>query len=1154
MATKTASSVSTVAVFFAVVALALFTSRSDAFVSPPSVANLVLPYQQPGQGVHHHHHHHHRRRANDRSIPLYAATASGSDIGVINSWKLLPDGRIQGVMADSGDNVLTSPLKKQTGLKEESTVRTVSGSRYRLGTPAAPDDNGNSNDNDTNMSPDRLGTPRATVPGVNMPGANGDETPVRATQPLRSAPTASQDRVLNEYVANKGRATIPVSESSGSAPEGSTEKEKKNRFLTPLVGGASAIAVGAAIGSGVVSDKGLDFDKLKNLPDPSKILESTKSLGLPDIKALRAPAIPSDGISLPKFEGLSLPSPKLPDVGIPDVGLKLPDVKLPSAPSVKINVPNGVKNLGDAAGDAIGEALDGTGLKLPSNPFEKKPQTPPSVGMGPYKVPMPYLDQQIVQAKREAAEKEEAARIQKIKEEEQARVKAEEEAMAQRAREREQALKERAEAEALIRKQAEERVQKAEQETARLRTEAEKEAARLRTEAQQEAARLRTQAEQETARLRTLAEQETARLRAESEKETARLRSESEQVAARLRAEVEKTRAEVEKTRMDAMAKEKAAADESARLKKEVESALLKERAAKEEFSEKLKAAEVAQLNQAQDFTAKLAAAQEAAAKERALAEETILAQKLAAEAATREEEAREALETATVEARQASIGAMAARKATYAKPSLSTYAEWQQRQQVAYEARIKQAGSEIKATTAASSNSASPSSQDNLSTYKRWQQSVLAKQVVSLSAEPVTAAYATGAPAPVANQLISGSSKLSEFATRLNGDLGYTIAGSAALIGGITYGYNYQKIQDEIEQAAETQSSPTNENVAPPSPPVKPLTPVVPPTPKVQPKQEIATSVTMAIDPKPTSNDPVKTSASVTKEVSPRPAKGSYSPFSGPSKSTEPVSATVEAIEPQAASVSTAEVKSNTGSYLDSMSKVSDGTASPKTSFSPFANPKKTASNDSLYKPPSGELSSAEERVDDPLDSDVSESAAAGPSYLDSMSAPSAGLKSSYSPFGTPKAPAKDSLYDPPVSVELPSEKDESSPADETNDFVEGVESPANGGSYFDSMAKTNGSGAAAPKASYSPFGATKTWQTSSDSLYDVPLAVSEESSTNEASTTESLEAVTSSQGSYLTGLDDSNAPSGVKKSYSPFGTKPKAVRDNGLYSPGNS
>jgi len=1140
MGTKTASSVSTVAVFFAVVALALFTSRSDAFVSPPSVANLVLPY-------HHHHHHHHRRRANDRSIPLYAATASGSDIGVINSWKLLPDGRIQGVMADSGDNVLTSPLKKQTGLKEESTVRTVSGSRYRLGTPAAPDDNGNDNGNDTNMSPDRLGTPRATVPGVNMPGSNGDETPVRATQPLRSAPTASQDRVLNEYVANKGRATIPVSESSGSAPEGSTEK-KKNRFLTPLVGGASAIAVGAAIGSGVVSDKGVDFDKLKNLPDPSKILESTKSLGLPDIKALRAPAIPSDGISLPKFEGLSLPSPKL-----PDVGLKLPDVKLPSAPSVKINVPNGVKNLGDAAGDAIGEALDGTGLKLPSNPFENKPQTPPSVGMGPYKVPMPYLDQQIVQARKEAAEKE-AARIQKMKEEEQARVKAEEEAMAQRAREREQALKERAEAEARIRKQAEERAQKAEQETARLRTEAEKEAARLRTEAQQEAARLRTQAEQDTARLRTLAEQETARLRAESEKETARLRSESEQVAARLRAEVEKTRAEVEKTRMDAMAKEKAAADESARLKKEVESALLKERAAKEEFSQKLKAAEVAQINQAQDFAAKLAEAQEAAAKERALAEETILAQKLAAEAATREEEAREALETATVEARKASIGAMAARKATYAKPSLSTYAEWQQRQQVAYEARIKLAGSEIKATTAASSNSASPSSQDNLSTYKRWQQSVLAKQVVSLSADPVTAAYATGAPAPVANQLVSGSSKLSEFATRLNGDLGYTIAGSAALIGGITYGYNYQKIQDEIEQAAETQSSPTNENVAPPSPPVKPLTPVVPPTPKVQPKQEIATSVTMAIDPKPASNDPVKTSASVTKEVSPRPAKGSYSPFSGPSKSTEPASATVEAIEPQAASVSTAEVKSNTGSYLGSMSKVSDGTASPKTSFSPFANPKKTASNDSLYKPPSGELSSAEERVDDPLDSDVSESAAAGPSYLDSMSAPSAGLKSSYSPFGTPKAPAKDSLYDPPVSVALPSEKDESSPADETNDVVEGVESPANGGSYFDSMAKTNGSGAAAPKASYSPFGATKTWQTSSDSLYDVPLAVSEESSTNEASTTESLEPVTSSQGSYLTGLDDSNAPSGVKKSYSPFGTKPKAVRDNGLYSPGNS
>lgn len=119
---------------------------------------------------------------------------SGSGLGVIDSWKLLPDGRIKGVMAGSGDSVLTSPLKNKNGLKEKSTVRTVSGSRYKLGTPAA---GGN------NLPANRLGIPRTTL------GA-------RATQPLNS-----QEGFMQNFLDNKDRATVPLqSSSTGSAEKG----------------------------------------------------------------------------------------------------------------------------------------------------------------------------------------------------------------------------------------------------------------------------------------------------------------------------------------------------------------------------------------------------------------------------------------------------------------------------------------------------------------------------------------------------------------------------------------------------------------------------------------------------------------------------------------------------------------------------------------------------------------------------------------------------------------------------------------------------------------------------------------------------------------------------------------------------------------------
>ena len=170
MAANSSSNVSTLALLIATVTVVLSTNLSDAFVPPPFLANNVAPNKLQHDGF--------------STTSLYASTLPGSGLAVIDSWKLLPDGRIKGVMADTGDSVLTSPLKSKNGLKERATVRTVSGSRYRLGTPSVA------------LSADRLGTPRATMAGVNNN---------RATQPLKS-----QDGLMQNFLDNKGRATMPL--------------------------------------------------------------------------------------------------------------------------------------------------------------------------------------------------------------------------------------------------------------------------------------------------------------------------------------------------------------------------------------------------------------------------------------------------------------------------------------------------------------------------------------------------------------------------------------------------------------------------------------------------------------------------------------------------------------------------------------------------------------------------------------------------------------------------------------------------------------------------------------------------------------------------------------------------------------------------------
>lgn len=126
-----------------------------------------------------------------RETSLLAAAAplrSGSGLDVIDSWKLLPDGRIKGVMAGSGDSVLTSPLRNKNGLKETSTVRTISGSRYKLGKPASL------------LPANRLGVARKTLG-------------VRGTQPIQNNSMASQKGFMQNFLDNKGRATAPVQSS-----------------------------------------------------------------------------------------------------------------------------------------------------------------------------------------------------------------------------------------------------------------------------------------------------------------------------------------------------------------------------------------------------------------------------------------------------------------------------------------------------------------------------------------------------------------------------------------------------------------------------------------------------------------------------------------------------------------------------------------------------------------------------------------------------------------------------------------------------------------------------------------------------------------------------------------------------------------------------
>ena len=752
--------------------------------------------------------------------------------------------------------------------------------------------------------------------------------------------------------------------------------------------------------------------------DAGEVMKSVKSLDLPDIKSLKAPTIPSGGISLPKFDQLpSVSAPKLPDLSVQLPNINLPgasDLKLPDVPSVSI--PGAVKGLGNTA-KAVGNAFENSGIELPSSPFaEKKPQMT-TYGRGPYEVPMPYLDRQVVEAENQRRAEAEAARAQKMQQEAEAQV------LQRQSMQREQELQEQAR----IKQEADARVKKAEDEAARLR-------------------------------------------------------------------------AEVEQARLAAIETEKAASVETARLRMEAEAALLKEQAAKEEFTQKLQAAELAKLRESSDYSTKLAEAEAAAAKGRILEEDTIVKQRLAAQAMSRQA-------AASAEIKEASIGAAAARKAGYSSPSMSTYQAWQDRQRVAYETRAATT-SDVKAEAGAVQSSTFVA-KDNLSTYQKWQQSVRANQVVSASTEPVKAAYITGAPAPVASQLVSGTTSLSEVAIALNGDLGYVVAGSAAVLAGLTYTYENQKIQDELTQMEKLQEA-ALKTVAPPStptPPAKPAPPVAPPKPVAREQEEVPTSVTMAIDAN------YAESASVTKAVSPPPPVTITTPnpvnelpeqqetvavmddasYNPPSMEAPQIEEQYE--EPSVDDFIASNAVTNGASYLESMSGSGDGL---KASYSPFSNTKGAVTNDSLYNPPSMEAPQIEEQYEEPSVDDfiASNTVRSGASYLESMSGSGDGLKASYSPFGTSKISTNDSLYAPPA------------------------------------MAASDVTPAAVPEVSTSSNDGDSYTDTFSSTSFETDVA--------------------SNQGSYLNALSGSSE-STLKKSYSPFGRKPEAVNDNGPYSSGN-
>ena len=232
--------------------------------------------------------------------------------------------------------------------------------------------------------------------------------------------------------------------------------------------------------------------------------------------------------------------------------------------------------------------------------------------------------------------------------------------------------------------------------------------------------------------------------------------------------------------------------------------------------------------------------------------------------------------------------------------------------------------------------------------------------------------------------------------------------------------------------------------------------------------------------------------------------------------------------------------------------------TTYPKSSYSPFGVGKpKAAVSDSLYSPPpsydepestsfandlGGEgmseptmddnFSSFEESDLDVVDSGFSDFASSPP-YEPASTSPeftpniSPSAQTSYSPFGSGKrfAATDDSLYGPPASEGL-----SDSAGYDVSESEQIIASQEN---------------SALPPQNFSPFGGAKPVAPSNDPFYSPPSEDSYELASNEE---ESLPFAASG----LDGVSGASGPettsfraSAPKKSFSPFGTKPKAPSD---------
>jgi hypothetical protein len=216
-------------------------------------------------------------------------------------------------------------------------------------------------------------------------------------------------------------------------------------------------------------------------------------------------------------------------------------------------------------------------------------------------------------------------------------------------------------------------------------------------------------------------------------------------------------------------------------------------------------------------------------------------------------------------------------------------------------------------------------------------------------------------------------------------------------------------------------------------------------------------------------------------------------------------------------------------GSYMDTIGTGSSS-AAPKRSFSPYGSSKPVAAkSDSLYSAPASQIS--ETQV--PMPTIASESTNIPFNGLDTSDIGGVGPIAStpgksYSPFqgSKPVAATNDSLYSAPSVQRIENESN--------NYDIPEIES-----SYRAPDSSSSAPNVSPPPKSYSPFGGAKPVAAGSDSLYSAPGGGTEESST-------------STMPFAASGLDDTStvapettafrATAAVKKSFSPFGSKPAA------------